>query len=92
MQISSIYILEQITFVSNFSIQLANALVSSRLDFCNSLLIGIVKEYLHKLQMIKNSFTRATTNLLRLISILSQYSIHCNGCSLSKQSSLESVC
>ena len=43
-------------------ISLANALVSSRLDYCNSLLTGINKSNILKLQRVQNSLARAITN------------------------------
>src|SRR5688572_20570679 len=43
-------------------ISLANALVSSRLDYCNSLLTGTNKSNLLKLQRVQNSLARAITN------------------------------
>ena len=42
-------------------IPLANALVTSRLDYCNSLYNGITKTNLQKLQRIQNSIARAIT-------------------------------
>ena len=42
-------------------IPLANALVSSRLDYCNSLYTGISKSNLNRLQRIQNSLARAVT-------------------------------
>src|SRR5688572_31857345 len=43
-------------------ISLANALVSSRLDYCNSLLTGTNKSNLLKLQRVQNSLAKAITN------------------------------
>jgi hypothetical protein len=40
---------------------LAVALVSSRLDYCNSLFYGIADKYLTKLQRVQNSLARVTT-------------------------------
>ena len=37
---------------------LANALVSSRLDYCNSLLFGVTKANVTKLQRVQNSLAR----------------------------------
>jgi hypothetical protein len=45
----------------NTSIALANALVSSRLDYCNSLLYSVPAIYLNKLQRIQNSLARVVT-------------------------------
>ena len=41
---------------------LANALVSSRLDYCNSLFPILTEEYLSKLQRVQNSLARTVTN------------------------------
>lgn len=46
---------------SSALIPLANALVSSRLDYCNSLYTGISKSDLNRLQRIQNSLARAIT-------------------------------
>ena len=40
----------------------ANALVSSRLDYCNSLFRGLPCFNLHKLQSIQNTLARVVTN------------------------------
>ena len=44
---------------------LANALVSSRLDYCNSLYNGIAEKYLSKLQIIQNTLCRIVTKTSR---------------------------
>ena len=44
---------------------LANSLVSSRLDYCNSLLFGISKSNLGKLQRIQNSLARIVSRTLK---------------------------
>jgi hypothetical protein len=41
------------------AVLLANALVSSKLDFCNSLYSGLPKSSLHKLQLVQNSLARS---------------------------------
>ena len=41
------------------SVLLANALVSSKLDFCNSLYYGLPQSSIHRLQLIQNSLARA---------------------------------
>ena len=46
-------------------IPLANALVTSRLDYCNSLYNGITKTNMQKLQRIQNSICRAITKTPR---------------------------
>ena len=45
----------------NTSTALANALVSSRLDYCNSLLYSAPAKYLTKLQRVQNSLARVVT-------------------------------
>ena len=47
----------------------ANALVSSRLDYCNSRFRSISKFNLHRLQSIQNSAARIVTNLSKLTRI-----------------------
>ena len=47
---------------------LANALVSSRLDYCNSLLYAVPAKYLNKLQRVQNSLARVVTMSPRLTS------------------------
>jgi hypothetical protein len=42
----------------NSAILLANSLVSSRLDFCNSLLYGLPASSLHRLQRVQNALAR----------------------------------
>jgi hypothetical protein len=44
------------------AVALANALVSSRLDYCNSLYYGVSQENINKLQRVQNSLARAVTN------------------------------
>ena len=43
----------------NSTVMLANSLVSSRLDFCNSLFAGIPKTQIHRLQLVQNSLVCA---------------------------------
>src|SRR3989442_703761 len=40
------------------SIQLANAIVSSKLDYCNSLFYGLADTSIQRLQRVKNSLAR----------------------------------
>ena len=40
----------------------ANALVGSRLDYCNSLFRGLLALDMHKLQCVQNSFARIVAN------------------------------
>jgi len=42
----------------NSSVLLSNALVSSKLDFCNSLFYGLPNSSIHRLQLIQNSLAR----------------------------------
>ena len=50
------------------STALANALVSSTLDYCNSLLHSIPKLHLNKLQRVQNSLARVVNESTRFIS------------------------
>ena len=50
------------------STALANALVSSRLDYCNALLHSIPKVHLDKLQRVQNSLARVVTKSTRFTS------------------------
>ena len=43
------------------AVSLANALVSSRLDYCNSLLYGVPKKYIDRLQKVQNCLCRIVT-------------------------------
>ena len=52
----------------DFATALANALVSSRLDYCNGLLYNVPKVLLKKLQRVQNSLARVVTNSCRLTS------------------------
>ena len=45
----------------SIAITLANSLVSSRLDYCNSLYFGMSKQNIQKLQRVQNSLARAIT-------------------------------
>ena len=45
----------------SIAITLANSLVSSRLDYCNSLYFSMSKQNIQKLQRVKNSLVRAIT-------------------------------
>ena len=51
------------------SVLVANALVSSRLDYCNSLFRSLSKFNLHKLQCIQNSAARKVSNTSQYSSI-----------------------
>ena len=50
------------------STALANALVSSRIDYCNCLVHSIPEVHLNKLQRIQNSLARVVTKSTRLTS------------------------
>ena len=45
----------------NTSVLLANALVSSRLDYCNSLFLSLTDFQLRRLQLVQNSLCRVVT-------------------------------
>ena len=45
----------------NTSVLLANALVSSRLDYCNSLFLSLTYFELRRLQLVQNSLCRVVT-------------------------------
>ena len=45
----------------NTSVLLANALVSSRLDYCNSLFLSLTDFQLRRLQLVQNSLSRVVT-------------------------------
>ena len=51
------------------AISLANALVSSRLDYCNSLLYSVTQKELMRLQRVQNTICRIITRLPRQASI-----------------------
>ena len=51
---------KQCSFLS-VAITLANSLVSSRLDYCNSLYFGMSKQNIQKRQRVQNSLARAIT-------------------------------
>ena len=54
-----------------------NAFVTSRLDFCNSLLYGLPKNQLYKLQRVQNAAARLTCNVGRFEHITpSLYMLH----------------
>ena len=60
---SSYYIIRQIRQIRSSldrksSILVANALVSSKLDFCNSLYYGLPHSSIHRLQLVQNSLAR----------------------------------
>ena len=44
---------------------MASAIVGSRLDYCNALLVGISEANLDKLQCIQNTLTQAETGIRR---------------------------
>ena len=53
---------EFVIFFLSTATALANSLVSSKLDYCNSLYSGISQTNLNKLQRIQNSLARVITN------------------------------
>ena len=58
-----------IFFTPDASVLVANALVSSRLDYCNSLFRSLSKFNLHKLECIQNSEARIISNTSRYTNI-----------------------
>ena len=50
------------------STALANTLVSSRLDYCNSLLHSLLAVHLNKLQRVQNALARVVTKFTRVTS------------------------
>ena len=56
----------------SMAVTVANALVSCKLDYCNSLFRGLCKKDIHKLQCVQNSIARIVTKLLNL-TILNPY-------------------
>ena len=51
------------------AVSVANAFVSSRLDYCNSLFRSLSKVNLHRLQPIQNSAARLVTNSCKYTTI-----------------------
>ena len=47
----------------NISVLLANALVSSRLDYCNSLVLSVTDFELRRLQLVQNSLCRVVSSV-----------------------------
>ena len=56
----------------NTSFLLANALVSSRLDYCNSLFLSLTDFELRRLQLVQNSLCRVVTRSMKYSHITSQ--------------------
>ena len=52
----------------NTSVLLANALVSSRLDYCNSLFLSLTDFELRRLQLVQNSLCRVVIPFLKILS------------------------
>ena len=53
----------------NTSVLLANALVSSRLDYCNSLFLSLTDFQLRRLQLVQNSLCRVVTRPLNTLTL-----------------------
>jgi hypothetical protein len=67
---SSYFIIRQIrqmrsSLDHNSAVLLANALVSSKLDFCNSLYYGLPHSSIHRLQLVQNSLARVVCPSVR---------------------------
>ena len=67
---SSYFIIRQIrqmrsSLDHNSAVLLANALVSSKLDFCNSLYYGLPQSSIHRLQLVQNSLARVVCPSVR---------------------------
>ena len=56
----------------NTSVLLLNALVSSRLDYCNSLFLSLIDFELRRLQLVQNSLCRVVTSLSKFSHIKPQ--------------------
>ena len=56
----------------NTSVLLANALVSSRLDYCNSLFLSLTDFELRRLQLVQNSLCRVVTRSSKCCNITPQ--------------------
>ena len=69
------------------AIPLPNALVSSRLDYCNSLLFGCSEKYNTSLQRVQNCLARVVTRSSRLLESRPLLN-HCIGCLLNRESNL----
>ena len=52
-------------FSSNVSVIVANALLSSGLDYCNSLFCSLFSKYITRLQNIKNCLAQFVTGAFR---------------------------
>ena len=52
----------------NTSVLLANALVSSRLDYCNSLFLSLTDFQLRRLQLVQTSLCRVVNQVLEILS------------------------
>ena len=50
---------------SEATTKLVHAFISSRLDYCNSLLVGVTGQLLHRLQVIQNAAARLVTGATR---------------------------
>ena len=70
------------------AISLASALVSSRLDYCNSLLFGWSEKYKTSLQRVQNCLARVVTRSSRLSESIGPCSNHCIGYLLNHVSNL----
>ena len=60
--------------------RVVNALIASRLDYCNSLLFGTSASDINRLQRLQNSVARIVTRQARRDSAMPLYSVNCIGC------------
>ena len=75
----------------NTSVLLANSLVSSRLDYCNSLFLSLTDFELRRLQLVQNSLCRVVTRSSKFSHITPQLKKNSTGYQLDTGYNLKSV-